>query len=116
MAHHGTTDHSNRKGMIMRNRFNVMLAATAFAIGLTGAAAVFAQQAQQTPAQPPAAGPATPGMMQGQGMMGQQGEGMMPMMNMMTQMSQMMETCNKMMQQAMTPPQGQGAAPQKQGG
>lgn len=100
----------------MRNRFNAVLAAATLAIGLTGAASVFAQQGQQTPAQPPAGGQAAPGMMQGQGMMGQQGDGMMPMMNMMTQMSQMMETCNKMMQQAMTPPQGQGTAPQKQGG
>lgn len=98
----------------MRNRFNALLAATTFAIGLTGAATVFAQD-QQTPAQPPAKEQAAPGMMQGEGMMGQQGEGMMPMMKMMTQMSEMMESCNKMMQ-SKTQPQDQGTAPQKQGG
>jgi len=88
----------------MRNRINALLAVTALAIGLTGAVPVFAQ-AQQTPAQSPAAKEqAAPGMMQG--------EGMMPMM---AQMSEMMESCNKMMQ-AKAAPQDQGAAPQKQGG
>ena len=96
----------------MRNRFNALLAATTFAIGLTGAATVYAQ-GQQTPTQPPAVKEqAAPGMMQGHDMMGQQGDGMMKMM---TQMNDMMESCNKMMQSKATP-QDQGTAPQKQGG
>ncbi len=98
----------------MRNRFNAVLAASAFAISVTGAATVFAQD-QKTPAQPPAAEQAAPGMMQGHGMMGQQGEGMMPMMKMMTQMSEMMENCSKMMQSKALP-RDHGTTPQKQGG
>jgi len=95
----------------MRNRFNALLGAATFAIGLTGATTVFAQ-AEKTPAQPPAAKEqAAPGMMEGQGMMGQQGDGMMKMM---TQMSEMMDSCNKMMQAKATP-QDQGTTPQKQG-
>jgi hypothetical protein len=88
----------------MLKQLATTLAATALVIGLGGT--VFAQQGQQIPAQPPATSDQpTGGMMEGHGMMGQRGDGMMPMMG---QMRQMMETCNKMMQQAMTAPQKQG--------
>ena len=73
----------------MRDTFKALLAAAALIAGLTAATTVFAQ------GQPAAKEQAAPGMMQGQGMMGQQGDGMMKMM---TRMSEMMETCTKMMQ------------------
>jgi hypothetical protein len=83
----------------MLKRLKFVALATALAVGGAMGTAAYAQSSQGTSQESGTPGNST---MHGDGMM--QGGDMMGMMNMMSQMTQMMETCNKMMQNAMLSP------------